>query len=214
MLESNDLTEFLLDNPYMSIVSSSDTSICLRGKFCFKVNDSDYGVIEDSYKLEIIIPDSFPLGLPIVKEIDGKIPRNLDFHMYHNGSFCLGAQLRLLAIMQANPSLTGFVNKCLVPYLYAVSHKLKNGGGFVFGELGHNIESIVDDFCDMMGLKEEYQIVQTKQLLKKKKRIANKKACPCGCGNRLGVCPLHYKLNELRIIIRIQKKTRINSVKT
>ena len=50
----------------------------------------------------------------------------------------------------------------------------------------------------MLGLKERHQITHAIQLLGIKKRIANKRSCPCGCGKRLGACPFHHKLNEFR----------------
>ena len=97
-----------------------------------------------------------------------------------------------------SPSLTGFADKCLVPYLYAVSYKLMHGGDFVFGELDHGDQGIMDDYSGMLWLKERQQVTQAIQLLVLKKRIANKKPCPCGCGKRLGGCQFHHKLNEFR----------------
>jgi hypothetical protein len=73
-----------------------------------------------------------------------------------------------------------------------------HGGDFVFGELAHGDQGIVDDYSAMLGLKERHQVTQAIHLLGLKKRLANKKPCPCGCGKRLGSCPFHHKLNEFR----------------
>jgi len=182
----------------MSTVPYTGAGICLRGKFRFKASVSGNDEIDDSYKLEIIVPDEFPRGLPEVKEIGGKIPRNGKFHVNPDGTLCLGSPLRLLRNVHSSPSLAGFADKCLVPYLYAVSYKLMYGGDFVFGELAHGDQGIVDDYSVMLGLKEWPQVTQAIQLLGIKKRIANKRTCPCGCGKRLGACPFHHKLNEFR----------------
>ena len=133
-----------------------------------------------------------------MREICGKIPRNGKFHVNPDGTLCLGSPLRLLWKINSAPSLTGFIDTCLVPYLYAVSYKLKHGGDFVFGELDHGVQGIVEDYSVILGLKEREQIKRAIQLLGMKKRIANKKPCPCGCGKRLGICPFHKKLNEFR----------------
>lgn len=194
----NSLNQFLDDYPGMSTAPCSDAGVCLRGKFRFKANVSGGEEIEDIYKLEIIVLVKFPQALPTVKEMGGKIPRNGEFHVNPDGSLCLGSPLRLLKKIHKFPSLSGFADKCLVPYLYAVSHKLRNGGDFVFGELAHGDQGIVDDYSHMFGLKEHSQITQAIQLLGVKKRIANKKPCPCGCGRRLGACSFHKKLNEFR----------------
>jgi len=194
----NSLSQFLDDYPGMSTAPCPDAGICLRGKFRFKANVSSSDEIEDSFKLEIIVPDKFPQALPKVKETGGKIPRDGSFHVNPDGTLCLGSPLRLLKKVHGAPSLSGFADKCLVPYLYAVSYKLIHGGDFIFGELGHGVQGIVDDYSVILGLKERHQITQAIQLLGVQKRIANKRLCPCGCGKRLGACPFHHKLNEFR----------------
>ena len=195
----NSLSQFLDDYPGMSTAPCSGAGICLRGKFRFKANVSGSDEIEasDSYKLEIVVPDKFPQALPKVKETGGKIPYDGNFHVNQDGTLCLGSPLRLLKKVHGVQSLSGFADKCLVPYLYAVSCKLIDGGNFVFGELVHGYQGIVDDYSVMLGLK-RHQITQAIQLLGIKKRIANKKPCPCGCGKRLGVCQFHHKLDEFR----------------
>lgn len=194
----NSLSQFLSDYPGMSTAPCSDAGVCLRGKFRFKAVVSGSDEIEDFYKLEIIVPGKFPKALPKAKETGGKIPRDGNFHVNPDGTLCLGSPLRLLKKIHSAPSLNGFADKCLVPYLYAVSYKLMHGGEFVFGELAHGDQGIVDDYSVMLGLKERHQITHAIQLLGIKKRIANKKSCPCGCGKRLGACPFHHKLNEFR----------------
>lgn len=194
----NSLSQFLSDYPGISTAPCSDAGVCLRGKFRFKADVSGSDEIEASYKLEIVVPEKFPQALPKVKEIGGKIPRDGNFHVNPDGTLCLGSPLRLLRKIHSAPNLHGFADKCLVPYLYAVSYKLMHGGDFVFGELAHDDQGIVDDYSVMLGLTERHQITQAIQLLGIKKRIANKKPCPCGCGQRLGVCPFHHKLSEFR----------------
>ncbi|MDH4183339.1 MAG: hypothetical protein OEV92_03885 [Nitrospinota bacterium] len=196
LLASNIFRQFLIDHPGMSTAPCSDAGIRLRGKFLFKANLS--GNIEDSYKLDIFVPDKFPQALPIVKEIGGKIPRDGNYHVNRDGTLCLGSPIRLLKKVHDAPNLTSFAEHCLVPYLYAVSFKLMHGGGFIFGELAHGDQGIIDDYSVLLGLKERRDVTQAIQLLGIKKRIANKRPCPCGCGKRLGACPFHHKLNEYR----------------
>ncbi len=198
MIILNDLIQFLKDYPGMSRAPWSGYDICLRGILRFKANTAGENEVEDFYKLEIVVPHGFPQDLPRVKEIDNKIPRDGNFHVNPDGTLCLGSPLRLLKKIYNTPSLSGFTEKCLIPYLYAVSHKLMHGGNFVFGELAHGEQGIVDDYLTVLGLQEKDQITQAIQLLGVKKRVANKNMCPCGCGKRLGVCPYRYKLNEFR----------------
>lgn len=194
----NGLDQFLDDYPYMSTAPCFEAGVRLRGEFRFRANESGGDVIEDFYMLDIVVPEKYPRALPKVVETGGKIPRDGHFHVNPDGSLCLGSPLRLLKIIHKSPSLSGFAVKCLEPYLYAVSYKLRNGGGFLFGELPHGNQGILEDYSCMFGLKEVFQIEKAVQLLCVKKRIANKKLCPCGCGKRLGVCPFRHTLDEFR----------------
>jgi hypothetical protein len=44
---------------------------------------------------------------------------------------------------------------------------------------------MVDDYRTLFGLKEESQLFPALRCLLLKKRIANKRPCPCGCGKPL-----------------------------
>lgn len=197
-MDLHGVSQFLKDYPGMSIGPYQETKLVLKGKFDFKAGIKNGPEIVDSYMLEISVPDGFPHALPKVKETGRKIPRDGNHHVNSDDTLCLGSPLRLLKIIDAKPNLTGFAENCLVPYLYAVSHKIMNSGNFIFSELAHGEQGIIDDYQDLLGLTSREQVVSVIRLLGIKKRLANKQACPCGCGKRLGACPLHYKLNAFR----------------
>jgi len=193
------IEQFLDDYPGMSIVSNTESDVCLRGNFRFKAICSEGAEIEDKYKIEIVISDNFPAVLPTVKELAGKITyKAASGHLFSDNSFCLGSPLRLKKIIYQNPNLSWFASKCIVPFLYAVSYKIENGGDLIFGELAHGNKGIIEDYIDLFDLKDQGQVVKALELLGVKKRIANKRPCPCGCGKKLGECSFHYKLNEFR----------------
>jgi len=194
----NILDQFLDDYPGMSTAPYSGEGVCLRGEFIFRARISGNEEIEDNYNLEIIVPSKYPQALPKVNEVGKRIPRNGNFHTNPDGSLCLGSPLRLLSKIFDSSDLCRFANKCLVPYLYAVSCKLRNGGNFILGELAHGDQGILDDYAQMLDLQESAQIKQAIQLLGVKKRVANKRPCPCGCGKRLGSCSFHHRLNDFR----------------
>ncbi|MFT5730210.1 MAG: hypothetical protein ACI8PB_004388 [Desulforhopalus sp.] len=197
----NNIEKFLDDYPQMSTVPYTGDGICLRGNFRFKAIGSENEELEGNYKIEIIVPKDFPDELPSVKELAEKITHETaNGHLFLDNSLCLGSPLRLKKLLHQNPNLSSFASKCLVPFFYAVSHKMKKGGDLVFGELEHGNKGIVDDYIDLFGLKDHGQVVEALQLLGMKKRFANKKLCPCGCGKRLGVCSFHIKLNEFRCL--------------
>jgi hypothetical protein len=93
-------------------------------------------------------------------------------------------------------SLLGFVERCVIPYLYRYSY-LKMYGEAPFEDLAHGTNGITEDLRLLLGLKGESEVLPFVRLLARKKRRANKERCPCGSGGRVGRCH-HRSLNKLR----------------
>ena len=195
------LDDFLGDQPFISIQPSSGNPLLLEGDFRFCAAFEGQPEICDSYKLLIAIPRNFPKQIPSVTEIDGKIPRLPDYHVNGDGTLCLGSRIRLMIKLQTEPTVIGFSKSCIVPYLYAMSLKLTHGHEFIFGELRHGIRGEVHDCKELFGLENDSQVVPTLHCLLKKKRLANKMSCPCGCRRRLGKCEFNVTIRKFRNIL-------------
>lgn len=177
----------------------ADGATVLRGEFEFSARSKRGEVIADSYGLEIRVPVRFPKDVPEVRETRGRIPDDQKHHVNPGvGTLCLGSPLRLRMILSVHPTLCGFDEHCLIPFLYAASHKRLHGGSFVFGELPHGNEGVFEEYREVFGLTTERQVCEALRLLGIKKRVANKAVCPCGCGRRLGRCKFRHRLNQLR----------------
>ena len=197
----------------MRITPIRNNTITLRGVFDFTAEFENGPQITDSYSLQIYIPHSFPRAIPRVEEINRKIPRDGKHHINSDGTLCLGSPIRLLQQLSRTPNISGFVGKCLVPHLYAVSHKFKYGN-FPFGELEHGAKGIIKDYMDLFGLQNRGQVIWTLALLGNKKRIANKMTCPCGCGLRVGRCSFRLKIIRFRgIASRAWYRAQIAEIK-
>jgi hypothetical protein len=186
----------------MSIKPGSKPGLVVEGRFWFSAEPIGRGTINDSYDLLLEIPEAFPRVLPRVSERDYRIPRTPNFHVNGDGTLCLGSPLRLVWILSQKPSLPGFASECLVPYLYAVSHKLKFGGKLPFGELAHESPGELADYADLFCLNSPDAARQALALLHMRKRIANKLPCPCGCRRRLGRCEFNWTIRKFRRILK------------
>lgn len=197
-MKTDQLEAFLAEQPFMSLQPSAGGIIVLEGDFGFSAVYEGQPQIEDRYSIRIVVPQKFPNELPEVSEVGNRIPRLADFHVNGDGTLCLGSALSLMLLLQEQPTLTAFVTRCVVPYLYAMSLKLDHGVDFVFGELEHGTKGLVDDYRTLFGLKEGAQLPLALKCLLLKKRIANKRPCPCGCGKRLGKCRFNAKIRHFR----------------
>lgn len=190
----------MCDYPQMAVRPSAGDGCQLKGRFAFTARSKAKGEITDTFGLRIDVPSRFPRCLPTVTETAQKIPRNGAYHVNPNGTLCLGSPLRLMLKLSQRPTLTGFAEECLIPYLFAISHKLRLGGPLPFDELQHGTPGILADYADLFGLKTAEQARYTLMLLGMKKRRANKLPCPCACGKRLGRCKLNVRLRQFRQI--------------
>ncbi len=193
-----DIANFLKDYPGMVTKPCRDNRILLRGTFAFCATPVAGNEICGAYDLEIEVPTSFPRAVPKVKELGRKIPRDGNHHINPDDTLCLGSPLRLLKVIGECPTLPGFANKCLVPFLYAITKKLQGGGEFAFSELAHGEKGVVDDYMELFSLRSAEEVRRVLELAGMKRRIANKRPCPCQCGRRLGCCNLHNKINQFR----------------
>ncbi|WP_460597696.1 ubiquitin-conjugating enzyme family protein [Geomonas sp. Red276] len=189
---------FLDDYPGMTLRPCRDKGVILRGTFTFCGTPPAATQICDAYELELEVPSSFPKEIPTVKETGGRIPRDGTFHINPDDTLCLGSPLSILIRVAQEPTLTGFASKCIVPFLYAVSKRLADGGGFAFSELRHGKRGILDDYVEVLDLSGPDDVVAALKLLAMRRRVANKQPCPCNCGKRLGRCRYHFKLNRFR----------------
>jgi hypothetical protein len=193
------ITEFLLAYPEMHIKPSLRSELILHGIFKFSTKYENFERIIDSYHIIIEVPSKYPREIPIIKEIGKKIRREAEYHVNPDGSLCLGSRIRLKYMISKNPSLYDFAKLCLEPYFYAISYKLKYNT-LPFNELEHGTPGELKDLADLLGLESIERAKYALQLLGMKKRLANKKPCPCGCGVSLGKCKFNYKIRELRTL--------------
>lgn len=198
LTEQIGLERFLRSYQGMRVSPSTSRELQLEGQFAFEAEYEDGPLIEDVYELTITISERYPDVLPSIEETGSRIPRDTDHHVYPDGTLCLGSPLQLHEIAVDTPDLKAYVEKALVPFLYAVSHEGETGEQFVLGELEHGAEGILNDYARILGLYDHAAVVEALRLLGMKRRKANKADCPCGCGDRLGICRFNETVRELR----------------
>lgn len=187
------LEALLLRQPGLRIVPAG-SDLILRGALKVNARASGRAAIMDTYQVELRVPPDFPPRVPLVFETVGRIPHS--YHHLKDGSLCLGSETRLRLMVAEGLSLLGFVERCVIPYLYRYSY-LKKYGEAPFGDLVHGAEGIQEDLRLLLGVDRESVVLPFVRLVAMKKRCANKRNCPCGSGRRLGRCH-NRPVNRLR----------------
>ena len=179
--------------PGLHIVPAA-SDLILAGSLAFTAQIPGKVQISDCYQIELRIPETFPRRIPAVFERGGRIP--LSYHHLQDGSLCLGSETRLRLMLCEGLSLVGFIDRCLIPYLYRFSY-LETHGEAPFEDLEHGVSGIREDLRQLLGAKRESEVLPFIRLLGMRKQHANKERCPCGSGDRVGRCH-HRQLNRLR----------------
>jgi hypothetical protein len=180
----------------LRLIPSKNGDIVLRGVIDFTASANGCRTVTDSYEVSLRIPKAYPSELPVVHETGGLIPKN--FHKLEGNALCLGSPFSLWLLTKQNPSLLNFIERVVIPYLYAYSlHKA--GEAMPFGELKHGSAGLIDDLGEMIGASDSRTAAAYVQAIMRKKRIANKRPCPCGSGSRLGRCH-NRRVNGLRVL--------------
>ena len=156
----------------------------ISGTIVFDAHAAGCETIHDTYDVELTVPLAFPRLLPTVIELGGRISKR--FHTNPDRTLCLGSETRLKLLVAQEPTLPGFVERILIPFLYSHSF-YERYGRLPFGELSHGSPGLLQDFADLFGVSETAALAMVR-LATLKKRHANKSPCPCGSGYRVGKC--------------------------
>lgn len=140
--------------------------------------------INDEYTVLIRLSSDYPDEVPDVYEIADRIPSG--FHQFSDRRLCLGEPLAVKQKFMEEPNLLGYVNNCLIPYLYSFSYK-KLYGHLPFGDLSHGLGGILEYYLELFDLKDAYSLVGLIAILAQG-NYRGHNLCPCGIGKRLRSC--------------------------
>lgn len=180
--------------PNLVLRPQRDGRIVIAGDVQFSAVVPKFGMIEDAFSIEIRVPENFPATLPSVFELNGRIPKA--HHKMIDGSLCLGSPLGLRLKARRGKTVLAFVEACVVPYLagYCIYEKT---GEMPFDELAHGTPGLLEEYRQLTGATSNAACIGFIECLGLRKRVANKRMCPCGKGRRLGQCH-NRRINPLR----------------
>ena len=71
----------------------------------------DGSLIVDKFNVSIFFSNKYPFEYPKVYEIGGRFPRNLPFHIYGKGNFCLDTEVNEFLKTRNGISTIDFINR-------------------------------------------------------------------------------------------------------
>jgi hypothetical protein len=162
-----------------------DTETIVAGPLPFEASADGLETITESFEIELTIPRDFPETLPRVKETGGRI--GIDYqHRNPAGTLCLAVPVEQRRVFFEQPTLLGFVNRLVIPYLYGYC-LWKKHGRHPFDEAAHGYEGILRHYLDTLGLQDELSALAVISFLFEH-GYRGHHDCPCGSGLRVRRC--------------------------
>jgi len=162
-----------------------DTETVISGHLCFSATPKNLENICDTFSLEIHIPNNYPTELPHVIEVDGKVEKTFS-HLNEDKTLCLAVPMEVRRIFQDTPSLLGFVEKLVIPYLYGYCYWKKHGI-MPFGEASHGNAGVLEYYRELFNPVNDLALLKGLYGIYKH-GYRGHHSCPCGSGAIIRKC--------------------------
>ena len=169
----------------MTHVVEQDTETFLSGALHFEASADGMETISASFDIELTIPHLFPDRLPRAKEISGRIGTGYG-HLNPDGTLCLAVPIEQRRVFFEQPTLLGYVDRLVVPYLYGYCFWNKHDY-HPFDEAAHGGEGILRHYIDTLGLRDPLAALVAICFLFEH-GYRGHHDCPCGSGRKVRVC--------------------------
>lgn len=183
-LENYNINGVVSKFPKLVVECTQKGEVRLKGFIDFDITHCDTRII-DSYDMEIIISDSYPIKIPVVKEVGCRIMSKFE-HIYSDRSLCLATEGNIHIELNPNYDLLDFVEKFVIPFLFSYSY-FEKYKVVPYGERSHGLDGIIEFYKDY------FNVVDYNAVFKLLDYTCNKiyrghDLCPCGSGKRIRNC--------------------------
>lgn len=176
------------------IPSDKDGKTILSGFINLIATD---GVQVDRYQIEIHPTSNYPKSYPFVYEIGGRLPKNIDFHIYPDGHFCIAVPAQERVDCAHGINLSGFIQNQVLGFLFSQTFRSQNG--YFYQERAHGPMGKLQFYNEYLGLSEGGKVLDAMKMIASNKEQGSRSPCFCGSQSKFHKCH--------RRIIRDLKKT-------
>lgn len=140
----------------------------------------------DSYFIRIQPTSDYPRKFPHVFETCGRIPKNIDWHIFDNGRCCIKSIPEEILICKQGISLNQFIKDQVEPYFF--NQKYRELNGYFLNERSHGVKGNIEFFEEVLGTKSLILIKKCLVFIRddmEPNRVSN---CFCGSGKKYRKC--------------------------
>lgn len=144
------------------------------------------GLLVDSYFIKMQPTPEYPSCFPHVFETNGRIPVNIDWHIYTDGHCCIKSIPEEIFICRKGITLHQFIQNEVVPYFF--NQKYKELHGYFLNERSHGDKGNLEFFMDIFQTNDLKTIKTAIELNISKKEYSKVAKCFCGSGRKYSKC--------------------------
>jgi hypothetical protein len=164
------------------VVTVHGSEVVVTGSFPLVDGDKIY----DHYEIELVLPPTYPKGIPTLRETGGRIPRsNADRHMNDDGA-CLFVPDQYCYEHPGGLDAVSFLRGPVLGYLLG-SSLVEHGASWPHGARDHGAKGILDFYGEITGTREPAAVTRFLEAIVARK-FGGHHACPCGSAERLRSC--------------------------
>lgn len=177
--------ELLAIHSQLGVAYEDKHRIVIAGTLAFEAAPKGEDPISDSFQIQIHIPGQYPARLPKTKETEGKIDRSYG-HFLEGDYLCLALPVEERRRFSDTPTLLGYVNNLVIPYLY--NYRIwELTGESPFGELAHYAPGILQYYREQLEVESDLVVLQALTMLIES-GYRGHRSCPCGSGRKVRDC--------------------------
>lgn len=141
------------------------------------------GNYHDTYSIEIHPVSNYPNRFPLVSEVGGRIPRNIDWHVFESdGHCCIKTLPEEILACRKGIDLISFIKDEVEPYFYSQTFRRLNG--YFLNERAHGLLGYIEFFSEVLETKDIREMTQWLFFILQR-REPNRVAKKCFCGKNV-----------------------------
>ena len=162
----------------------------------------DQGEQIDTYQIRVVCSHDYPMSFPLVYETGGRIPLNIDWHVYPDGHACICTQPEEYIVCNSGITLPSFIDHQIKPYLF--NQKYREMHGFFLQERSHGRQGNIQ-FLKEIFKTNNLRLI-TKWLFYIQSSPEPNRVHDCFCGSRIKYRRCHRDV--FRLLKPLSKQTQ------
>lgn len=170
----------------------------------------DTGALIDSYSIKMVPGEGYPYRFPKVFETGGRLPINIDWHIFPDGHCCIKTVSEEIFLCKKGLTLHWFIKEQVIPYFFNQKHRELHG--YFLRERSHGMRGDLEFFKEHFNTQDENLVLIFLLEVQKKKELKSNAKCMCGSDRKFEKC--HRRIiRSTRIFSQIEISYFIDSVR-